>query len=79
MTNSTLIRFGKPVALANGDEPILRDAMDGSAFVEHDKLVAWGVGAEKTEGHACRVWIAAPGWKPAYDRDGAKIGMEYTA
>ena len=76
------IRIGNRLHLNDGSTPILRDCFQFSdgivkAFVEHAEPKPWGVDGRTVIGHATRLWVDAPGFSVARDRDGVKIGMIY--
>ena len=82
MSKPILIRFGQRITLTDGSTPILRDFHDFSdnqrkAFVEHDAPVPWGVDGKTVLGYATRVWVDAPDYTAACDREGIVYGMIY--
>ena len=82
MSKPILIRFGQRITLTDGSTPTLRDFHDFSdnqrkAFVEHDAPVPWGVDGKTILGYATRVWVDAPDYTAARDREGIVYGMIY--
>jgi hypothetical protein len=68
--------IGCEIRLGTGEVVILRDCIEGKAFVEYPNPVPWQINGEIQPGTRKTVWIDAPGWIPWYDPEGAKIGMK---
>lgn len=74
----SMTRFGTRITLTDGSTPILEDfSPSAGAFVKHDHLVERQVGDGTRIGPGYRVWVKAPGFRLARDRDGTKIGIVY--